>query len=137
MDDITKSIRRFTFQFILITEVVGFVLTIGAAVLFYKTFLEMDPDQLSIAIRITLATSVFTLALTVLSDLRRLKPIRKYLHTVEQGIIDKETDAQCAEVHSSFAFVSFDRDRGSNFDHRFDHRRCVESFCGLGHGGLL
>ncbi|TGL71872.1 methyl-accepting chemotaxis protein [Leptospira kmetyi] len=91
MDDITKSIRRFTFQFILITEVVGFVLTIGAAVLFYKTFLEMDPDQLSIAIRITLATSVFTLALTVLSDLRRLKPIRKYLHTVEQGIIDKET----------------------------------------------
>ncbi|EMJ93325.1 methyl-accepting chemotaxis protein [Leptospira alstonii] len=89
-DNITNSIRKFTLHFILITEVVGFTLTVGVAILFYKTFLEMDPDQLQIAIRITLATAVFTLAFAAFSDMRRLAPIQKYLFIVEKGIIDKE-----------------------------------------------
>ncbi|EMY79693.1 methyl-accepting chemotaxis protein signaling domain protein [Leptospira weilii serovar Ranarum str. ICFT] len=86
----TNSIRKFIFHFILITEVVGFTLAVGVAILFYKTFLEMDPDQLQIAIRITLATAVFTLAFAAFSDMRRLAPIQKYLFIVEKGIIDQE-----------------------------------------------
>ncbi|MDI7213491.1 methyl-accepting chemotaxis protein [Leptospira santarosai] len=89
-DNITNSIRKFILHFILITEVVGFTLTIGAAVLFYKMFLEMDSGQLEIAIQITLAASVFTLIFAVFSDMRRLRPLQKYLFITEKGIADKE-----------------------------------------------
>lgn len=89
-DNITNSIRKFILHFILMTEVVGFTLTIGTAVLFYKMFLEMDSGQLEIAIYITLATSVFTLIFAVFSDMRRLRPIQKYLFITERSIADKE-----------------------------------------------
>ncbi|RHX84812.1 methyl-accepting chemotaxis protein [Leptospira stimsonii] len=91
MDEITKSIRKFTLQFILITEVVGYVITVGTAIVFFQTFLEMDPEQLKYAVYITLGTTFFTLIYTVFSDQRRLKPIRDYSLTIEQGIIDKDT----------------------------------------------
>lgn len=89
-DNITNSIRKFILHFILITEVVGFTLTIGAAVLFYKMFLEMDSGQLEIAIQITLAASIFTLIFAVFSDMHRLRPLQKYLFITEKGIADKE-----------------------------------------------
>lgn len=89
-DNITNSIRKFILNFILITEVVGFTLTIGTAILFYKMFLEMDSDQLEIAIYATLITSVFILIFAIFSDMRRLRPIQKYLFIAEKGIADKE-----------------------------------------------
>lgn len=89
-DNITNSIRKFILHFILITEVVGFTLTIGAAILFYKMFLEMDSDQLEIAICATLTTSFFTLIFAIFSDMRRLRPIQKFLFITEKGIADKE-----------------------------------------------
>ncbi|TGK25725.1 methyl-accepting chemotaxis protein [Leptospira yasudae] len=91
MNDITRSIRNFTFQFILVTEVIGFSLAIVASIVFFRSFLELDSSQLQNAIRLTLGVSVFTLAFTVYSDLRKLKPILKYRKVVEQGIIDRET----------------------------------------------
>ncbi|EMO27797.1 hypothetical protein LEP1GSC170_3665 [Leptospira interrogans serovar Bataviae str. HAI135] len=89
-DNITNSIRKFILHFILITEVVGFTLTIGIAIVFFSTFLEMDSDQLKIAIRITLMTAVFTLLFAIISDTYRLKPIHKYLFMLEKGITDKQ-----------------------------------------------
>ncbi|XDD48959.1 methyl-accepting chemotaxis protein [Leptospira sp. WS92.C1] len=91
MDETTKSIRKFILHFILITETVGYIIAIPVAILFYELFLEMGPEQLKIAIYLTLSTSTFTLIYTVYSSIRRLKPLRQYLHTIEQGIIDKDT----------------------------------------------
>ncbi|EMO06815.1 hypothetical protein LEP1GSC116_2674 [Leptospira interrogans serovar Icterohaemorrhagiae str. Verdun HP] len=89
-DNITNSIRKFILHFILVTEVVGFTLTIGIAIVFFTTFLEMDSDQLKIAIRITLTTAVFTLMFAIFSDTCRLRPIHKYLFMLEKGITDKQ-----------------------------------------------
>ncbi|EJO70644.1 methyl-accepting chemotaxis protein [Leptospira kirschneri] len=89
-NNITNSIRKFILHFILVTEVVGFTLTIGIAIVFFTTFLEMDSDQLKIAIRITLTTAVFTVMFAIFSDTYRLRPIHKYLFMLEKGITDKQ-----------------------------------------------
>ncbi|MBM9578393.1 methyl-accepting chemotaxis protein [Leptospira sp. 201903070] len=104
MDEITKSIRKFILQFILITELVSYLIAVGTAIIFYQTFLEMEPQHLRIAIYITLSTTFFTLIYTVFADKRRLKPIENYVHTVEQGIIDKDTalNAQKAVLRLPF-----------------------------------
>ncbi|WP_082280769.1 methyl-accepting chemotaxis protein [Leptospira kirschneri] len=89
-NNITNSIRKFILHFILVTEVVGFTLTIGIAIVFFTAFLEMDSDQLKIAIRITLITAVFTVMFAIFSDTYRLRPIHKYLFMLEKGITDKQ-----------------------------------------------
>ncbi|MDV6235233.1 methyl-accepting chemotaxis protein [Leptospira ellisii] len=91
MDEITQSIRKFTVQFIVLTEVVSYVVAIVTSVVFYFTFLELDSEQARIAVYLTLGTSVFTLLYTFFSDRRRLSPIQKYRATVETGVIDRET----------------------------------------------